>query len=403
MLLEFSCSNVRSIREEVKLDLRAKNDDTFEANLINFENDRINAACAIYGSNATGKTSILTAMGMMKNMVISSHLLQPGDMLIRIPHRLWQEKPTGYSMTFVWEKIRYEYSFSYNDTHILKETLSYYPNGRITVIFNRDGNKVKVNEKFSRIETLCKEKLVQNKLLLSLIANNLNYEEILNAFLFYKEGLVILMNDNNNWLEYSANKMEHDKVIKDMFLKFMKDTGSDIQDIKTKSERRVLTSQELPKDMPPAIRAMVLNQPTIFTTVKTIYKGFSLDIAEESMGTQKLIRLMCPIMDIFQKDKTFVCDEIESHLHPLIIRQLITRFIRGKGSKAQIICATHNVEMLDLNLFRRDQIYFTDINPDFHRTKLFSLSTLPCRKDENVQKKYLESKYCKVPKDVWNV
>ena len=62
-----------------------------------------------------------------------------------------------------------------------------------------------------------------------------------------------------------------------------------------------------------------------------------------------------------------------------------------------------NVEMLDLNLFRRDQIYFTDINPDFHRTKLFSLSTLPCRKDENVQKKYLESKYCKVPKDVWNV
>ena len=194
--------------------------------------------------------------------------------------------------------------------------------------------------------------LVQNKLLLSLIANNLNYEEILNAFLFYKEGLVILMNDNNNWLEYSANKMEHDKVIKDMFLKFMKDTGSDIQDIKTKSERRVLTSQELPKDMPPAIRAMVLNQPTIFTTVKTIYKGFSLDIAEESMGTQKLIRLMCPIMDIFQKDKTFVCDEIESHLHPLIIRQLITRFIRGKGSKAQIICATHNVEMLDLNLFR---------------------------------------------------
>ena len=184
MLLEFSCSNVRSIREEVKLDLRAKNDDTFEANLINFENDRINAACAIYGSNATGKTSILTAMGMMKNMVISSHLLQPGDMLIRIPHRLWQEKPTGYSMTFVWKKIRYEYSFSYNDTHILKETLSYYPNGRITVIFNRDGNKAKVNEKFSRIETLCKEKLVQNKLLLSLIANNLNYEEILNAFLF---------------------------------------------------------------------------------------------------------------------------------------------------------------------------------------------------------------------------
>ena len=63
----------------------------------------------------------------------------------------------------------------------------------------------------------------------------------------------------------------------------------------------------------------------MFTTVKTVYKGFSLDLVEESLGTQKLIRMMCPIMDIFQKGKTFVCDEIESHLHPLIVRQVVTR------------------------------------------------------------------------------
>ena len=106
-------------------------------------------------------------------------------------------------------------------------------------------------------------------------------------------------------------------------------------------------------------------------------------------------------MDIFQKGKTFVCDEIESHLHPLIVRQLVNRFIKGKVSDAQIICATHDVEMLDLNLFRRDQIYFTDINPDFHRTTLKPLSSFQCRKDENVQRKYLESKYCKVARDVW--
>ena len=205
------------------------------------------------------------------------------------------------------------------------------------------------------------------------------------------------MNDNNNWLEYSASKMEHDSEIKNMFLKFMKETGSDIVDIRTKSEPRILSNQELPQNMPSAIRAMILNQPTLCTTIRLIYKGFDLDISEESMGTQKLIRLMCPIMDIFQKSKTFVCDEIESHLHPLIVRQLMTRFMKSRASTAQIICATHNTEMLDLNLFRRDQIYFTDINPDYHRTKLFSLSTLSCRKEDNVQKKYLESKYCKVP------
>ncbi len=397
MILEFKCSNVRSIQEEVKLDLRAKSDDTFESNLINFDGERINAACAIYGSNATGKTSVLTGMAIMQTMVITNHLIQPGDFLMRSPHKLWLGKPSEYTIEFIWKKTRYIYSFSCDDKQILKENLYFAPNGRMGLIFSRDKTKVKINEKFSSLETLCKEKLIPNKLVLSIAANNLNYEEILNAFLFFQEGLVILMNDNNNWLEYSASKMEHDHAIKNMFLKFMKETGSDIIDIKTKSEQRMLNNQELPPNMPPAIRAMILNKPTLCTTVRTVYNDFELDIAEESMGTQKLIRLMCPIMDIFQKGKTFVCDEIESHLHPLIVRQLIARFMTEKPSNAQIICATHNIEMLDLSFFRRDQIYFTDIDPAFHSTRFYSLSTLSCRKEDNVQKKYLESKYCKVP------
>lgn len=401
MLLEFNCSNVRSIRDAVRLDFRANSDDTFENYLIHFENERINPACAIYGSNATGKTSVLTAMAIMQSMVMTSYLLQPGDFLPRSPHRLSQDKPTEYGMEFIWQKIRYQYNFLYDNEKIIKETLSYAPNGRMGVIFSRNGNRVKVAEKFSRIETLCKEKLTSNKLVLSLAVNNLNYEELTNAFLFYKDGLVILMNDNNNWLEYSASKFEYDKAIKDMFLRFIRDTGSDILDIKAKSEQRIMTASELPPDMPQAVKAVFLNQPVVSTVIKTVYKGFTLDIIEESMGTQKLIRMMCPIMDIFQKNKTFVCDEIESHLHPLIVRQLVSRFIRGHGKQAQIICTTHNVEMLDLNLFRRDQIWFTDINPDYHRTTLKPLSSFQCRKDENVQKKYLESKYCKLAKDVW--
>ena len=401
MLLNFSCSNVRSIRDKVTLDLRANGDDTFENNLLRFENERVNRACAIYGSNATGKTSVLTGIGVMQNMILTSHVLQPGIFLSYVPHRLSPEKPTEYEIEFVWKKTRYIYKFSYNAEKILQESLFYAPNGRMGVIFSREGTKVRAAEKFSRIESMTKEKLMPNKLVLSLAVNNLNYEELTNAFLFFSEGLVVLMNDNNNWLEYSASKMEKDSSIKKMFLEFMKKTGSDIVEIKPTSKQRIMTAAELPPDMPPVLRAMILNQPVVTTSVKTVYKGFSLDLIEESMGTQKLIKLMCPIMDIFQKGKTFVCDEIESHLHPLIVRQLVGRFIRGKASDAQIICATHDVEMLDLNLFRRDQIYFTDINPDFHRTTLKALSSYQCRKDENVQKKYLASKYCHVAKDAW--
>ena len=121
MLLEFTCSNVRSIRDAVKLDLRANTDDTFENNLLRFENERVHPACAIYGSNATGKTSVLTGMAIMQTMVTTSHLLQPGDLLPRTPHRLSQDKPTEYQMEFVWKKLRYIYKFSYDNQKIIKD------------------------------------------------------------------------------------------------------------------------------------------------------------------------------------------------------------------------------------------------------------------------------------------
>ena len=401
MLLNFSCSNVRSIRDKVTLDLRANGDDALENCLLRFENERVNPACAIYGSNATGKTSVLKGISLMSSLVGSNHLIQAGGLLPRAPHRLWQAKPTDFSMEFVWKKTRYVYSFSYVDTEVLSESLYFAPNGRLGMVFSREGAKVKASEKFSRIESLCKEKLLPHKLILSLAANNLAYEEVINAFLFYKEGLVVLLNDNNNWLEYSAGKLENDKAIKTMFLNFLKKTGSDIVDIKAKAERRPVNPAAIPANMPAELKTVLLNSLEVHTALTTVYKNFTLDIKEESMGTQKLIRLLCPIMDIFQKGKIFVCDEIESHLHPLIVRQLVGRFASGKGNGAQIICATHNVEMLDLNLFRRDQIYFTDINPDYHRTTLKPLSSYQCRKDENVQRKYLESKYCRVARDAW--
>ncbi len=58
-------------------------------------------------------------------------------------------------MEYVWKKTRYIYSFMYDSKQILKETLYYAPNGRMGAVFIRDGNKVKVNEKFSRIEINC--------------------------------------------------------------------------------------------------------------------------------------------------------------------------------------------------------------------------------------------------------
>lgn len=397
MLLDFSCRNVKSIRDTVTLNLKATNDDDNSQNLINPYGERVLPACAIYGSNATGKSNLLLGLSLMQNIVNTNHVFQPGDCLPRFPHYLSKDNETFFSINFIWKNTKYKYEFTYTDKEILNEVLYYSPNGRSAKIFDRTKSTIKYSEKFSKIDTVCKERLLPNKLVLSLVANTINYEEINNAFLFFKDGLVILLNDNDDWLYYSAAKLEHSKKVKGLFLDFLKRSGSDIRDIKANTEIRTTTAADIPPTLPAELRALLISKPTRFTTVKTVYNGFVLDLNEESIGTQKLLRLLCPIIDIVKNGKTFICDEIESHLHPLLVRQILSFFITDKSTTAQIVCATHDVELLDLSLFRKDQIWFTDINPDYHRTRLFSLSSLSCRKDENIQKKYLESKYCKVP------
>ncbi len=401
MLLEFVCSNFRSIREPVTLNLRANTDDSFENYLNKFEGERVNPACAIYGSNGTGKTNLLAAMALIQDIVTKNHILQTDEQLPNNQHRLGFYEPTTLGMEFVWNNIRYIYNFTYQYNKILKENLSYAPNGRMGIIFNREEDKVKVSEKFSRLETLCKEKLVQNRLILNLAYNNLNYEELNNAFLFFKEGLVVLMNYNYDWQDRIIEKIEKDNELKDLFLKYLRDSGSDIKDIKIWSEVRIPVPPKDSPDMQEFVRNMLLNRPAPVKRILTVYNDFALDISEESMGIQKLLQLMYTLMDVLQNGKTFVCDEIESHLHPLFVREIITRFIKERTTNSQIICASHNIEMLDLNLFRRDQIWFTDIDSEFHQTTLKPLSSFQCRKDENVQKKYLEGKYCKVARNVW--
>ena len=159
-------------------------------------------------------------------------------------------------------------------------------------------------------------------------------------------------------------------------------------------EKIPINQASIPREIPEQIRSMMLADMSIVPHIKLVYKDFSLDITEESVGTQKLLNFICPLIDIFENGKIFVCDEIEKHLHPIIVRHLVELFIKNKKSDAQIIVTTHDIDLLDLDLLRRDQIWFTSINPEVRKTDLYSLSSLKnVRKDENIKKNYLKGKY----------
>ena len=136
------------------------------------------------------------------------------------------------------------------------------------------------------------------------------------------------------------------------------------------------------------------------TTIKTTHKGASFDFENgESEGTKKFFSYLGPWIDALQNGRVLVVDEIDIRLHHFLNVFLIKQFHNPKQNKkfAQLIFATHNLDLLDLSLFRRDQIWFTEKNPNNSSTDLYSLLEYKPRKDKKIKSGYLQGRYGSLP------
>lgn len=125
-----------------------------------------------------------------------------------------------------------------------------------------------------------------------------------------------------------------------------------------------------------------------------------MDLREESRGMQKLFEILGPLFDILLNGKVLVFDELETSLHPSLVLRIIELFQNPKLNKdhAQLIFTTHDTNLLDLNLFRRDQIWLVEKDTEEFASNLYSISDLKnVRKDENVEKGYIRGKYGAIP------
>ena len=120
---------------------------------------------------------------------------------------------------------------------------------------------------------------------------------------------------------------------------------------------------------------------------------------EESTGIKKLFAILCPIIDILVNGKVLICDELESSLHESLVYGLVKLFINTETETfAQMIFTTHETGLLNLDLFRRDQIWFTELTKDERSTDLYSLAEIKnVRKEENFGKGYIAGKYGAIP------
>ena len=402
MLLEFRCKNHKSIKDEVLFSLLASKDTFNSEYLYGYKDLKILKSSVVYGANGSGKSNFIDAIFFMKSLVTNSINLQPGMGIPYTPHKLnGVGSESFYSVQFIKNGVRFAYGFSIEQMLVKEEYLYYFPNGRQAKIFDRTGMTYEEGSKFKGRFNSCKDVLKPNRLMISCAANFTNITEIEDAFRFFSEDLVIYTNANQeNWMQYSLYQFNSNPEIKNLALSIMRDIGVDIQDIKINIEESAFPQSELPEFLSDEYKNKLRMTPLQKITASVVYPGFETDLfTEESTGIQKLFAFLCPFLDIISKGKILICDELETSLHESLLYTLLKTFLSLNGKEqSQIIFTTHDTSLLSLDLFRRDQIWFTELNSLNRSTELYSLAEIKSvRKDENYGKGYISGRYGAIP------
>ncbi len=374
-------------------------DTVMEENCFEFSNRKVLRSAAIYGPNGSGKTSFLDAIVYMKNMVCGSASFQPEYVPPQKRNKESSEDiPSEYVALFARNGVRYSYAFSMVNGLVDEEYLLCFPNGKRVTVFMRKGLEINAGNKFRGAFGLAKEALKDNRLFLSCAANYSNVSETSEAYRFFASDLVIYNPAMTNWMDYSTKLLRRDDKLRDLFVDFLKSLGTGIKDVEiAPSGDEVEAIHQQVRLADPIIEPV----PRIDggrTGIKIVYDDFEVDLSEESAGVQRLFQMICLIVDVLKGDKIMICDDFESSLHESIVCQIVQLFQdRNPDQRAQLIFTTHDTSLLCEDLFRRDQIWFTELNEE-RATDLYSLAELKdVRKYENKRRQYMNGKYGAIP------
>lgn len=364
----------------------------------------------VYGANASGKSNLILAMTILRNFVVNSHAHQKGTKLNHQPFmfdKTSANMPTSFSTTFVHEDIRYDYSMAYNRERIINEELSYYPNGKVAMIFSRQGDEFTFNVDRKEQEIISRRTL-ENALYLS-TSVQFNYTKNIPAFNWFSKGLVAIDNtDSPGLINGAIEYMNHNKKAKRLMVQALKIADLGITGVEGRLKKVPL--QKLYGGMPPqvlAVMTMVGNE-ALQTDLRFKHRIIDPDGSEnevdlphvfESEGTRKLFSIIGPIIETLQKGGTLVVDELDTKLHHDISTWLVGLFHDPDQNKhgAQLIFNSHNQLLLDQAIFRRDQIWFTEKDPLSGASELYSLAEFSERKDRDIQKAYQLGRYGAIP------
>lgn len=424
MLIEFRFKNYRSFRDEAVLSMEATGLGTFKNSLISYNRIKLLPGAAIYGKNGGGKSNVIRAFWLAVQFIKNAQRTQHEKAAIPvIPFALNDysaSEPTEFEFIYTLDDIRYWYSFSATREKIFTESLYHAPKGQKALVFSREGQTFSFTEDKSR-RKLISEAVAENQLYFS-VACTMNDAACSRAMRWFRE-MVFFSRDYSDiprqLLDYS-NDTNMLRAISD----YAKAADLGIEDMQFEiNSQEVDDKAALPDNLPEGMKAALVQ--FLYTlsetsnnsevrlkmgevTATSKHKGrnkngasqlYPLELEDESDGTRKLMSIAPAIESVLARGGILLVDEIERELHPMLVDFVVSKFQSKRTNPygAQIIFTTHNTELLNMELLRKDQLYFADKDQEDGASELYSISEFATRTTDNIRKGYLLGKYGAIP------
>ncbi|MFT5618333.1 MAG: AAA15 family ATPase/GTPase [Arenicella sp.] len=418
MIIEFSVSNFRSIREKQVFSMQAygsksKPNNVSEVLLDSEETLRLVKSAGIYGGNSFGKSNVLHALHTFRRLIATSADYKVGTEIKEYDPFLFnidsRHAPTTFELTFVGpNNQKYKYVVSFDKKNIISEDLSYYPLKQSRNIFRREPENNELIHQ-ARIDKNIKGKksydVYHNQLMLSKFGGGTTHSFIAPIYIYLTEKIDI-WNIDSLKIHLLKEKIIHDLKDQENSLFFSR-LEKLIRIADTKISSLVLSKvSEGNLDSPEHIRKdRFKNSPRLYAkhevydSLGQTHNPYDLPFDEESTGTNFLFALGGLILQVLAKGGVIIFDEFDTSLNPALSRVLVQLFHYPETNpkNAQLIFVSHEPHILDKNRMRADQIWFADKN-ERGETEIYSASQFEgIREDIPFDSWYLAGKFGAMP------
>lgn len=434
MLIEFRFSNYRSFRDEAVLSTEATGLSTFRRSLIEYyptsrhgkKTLRLLPAIAIYGKNGGGKSNVIRALWLAVQFICNAQRTQHETATIPVQPFMLNatsaDMPTRFEFTYIHQGIKYVYGFAATRKSIEEEYLYHAPKGQRALVFSRIGQTFRFPaNNLRRKRELIGETIAPNQLYFA-VACTMNEPTCVSAMNWFRESICF----SRSYADFPKQLLEHSenanmlRAISDYAR--AADTGIlDMQfDIKN---QEIVSAQDVPEDMPEEVKAAIMQFMRVLSDVSpdaeqrlrmgevratAYHQGtgsagksslYALDLSDESDGTRRLMSLAPDIEKVLNCGGVLLVDELDKGLHPMLVEYIVSKFQNpaSNPNHAQIIFTTHDTELLNMEMLRKDQLYFVDKGHRDGASSLYSVGGLATPTGENVRKGYLMGKYGAIP------